>query len=140
MKHNPYLANIILAAELTVIFLAYLLIRAFTPAAVFPRITVPSLVLLSAGSLAAEHYLSPSPPRHNIISTALAGLSFALLPCAAGFGTDLSPWMLFSVSAAVFGITEMLYIPIARRSRGPLSPAVNALCLYLASQCFQGLI
>jgi len=144
MKKNPYLVNLILAAELAVICLTVLLIRTYTPAAVIPHVSIPTLVLLSGSALAAEHYLSASEKREWFSTILLAGLSFTLLPYSAGVKTKLSPWMLFSVSTSVFGITALLYTAIGRRLNGQprsgLSPIVNAFCLYLASHCFQGLI
>ena len=144
MKKNPYLANFLLILELTAVCLVLLLIRAFSPALILPRVTIPALVLLSVIPLAAEVYLAPLPPRNSIVSVLLAGISFALLPRAAGTDLSLSPWLMFSVSSAVYGIAELLFSALGRRIRSGqqsfLSPAVHAFCLFLVSQCFQGML
>ena len=105
MKKNAYLVNILLAAELFVLCLTAVIIRTYTPSAIFPRFDIPFFVLLSVIPFTAEYYLSPSRHHDPIVTILLAGLTFCLLPYAAGIDPEMSAWMLFTVSSAVFGTT-----------------------------------
>lgn len=144
MKKNPYLVNILLTAELSVICAAMLLTQSIFPAAVLPRVSVPTLVLLTLLPLIAAHYLAPGFRQQLLPASLLAGLTYALLPLCVGWDTGLPVWLLFLAGGVVFGVTSQLYGSIRQRmASGPqsrLSPIVHALGLYLASQCLQGLL
>ena len=77
-------------------------------------------------------------------SLLLAGLTFTLLPLSAGWSAGLPLWKVFVAGTVSYGITEILYTSVLKRmasgSRAPLAPVVDGMLLWLASQCFQGML
>ena len=144
MKKNPYLVSILLTLEVGALCLITLLVGTFTPGVILPRISLPLLVLLSLIPQITVLYLAPNIHPPLLTTMVLAGVTFALLPLCANVDTNLSVWALFLTGTAVFGGVSLLYGSLARRmtacTKGPFTPAAQGLCLYLASQCLQGLI
>lgn len=144
MKKSPYFLNMLLILTVGTVCMAGLLIQAFAPAVILPRVTIPLLVLLSLIPLVIEYYLGINGTAPWVSRILLAGAAFALLPWCAGLQVGVPLWKMFLAGASVFGVTAMLYKSIGRRmASGPkavFSPVIQAFCLYLASQCLQGLL
>ena len=144
MKKNTYTLNTILAALLGAILLVCVLVRTFAPRIILPELDIPMLTLISLAALVLDHYLAPNAERCYICIPVFSALSFGLLPFAACFVGTMEAVKLGLVGAVVFTVTTWLFSSIAERiSSGPecrYAPAVSAMCLYLAAQCFMGIL
>ena len=127
-----------------ILCLIHVLVKAFSPGTILSPIGIPFFVAVSVTALVLECYLVGSVHREWLVSVIFAGATFTFLPVFAGWSIDLPLWKLFIAGMFVFGVTDVLYRSIGKRmSSGPsskLAPFANGLILYLASQCFQGLL
>ena len=144
MKNRNYTSNVALSVVLGVFLLICVLIRTFNPMAVLPKLDVPTVVALSLVALLAAHYLAKANEACDVISLVLAALTFGVLPFAASFVTVAEALKLALVGGVVFTVTTLLFTSIQDRlSSGPAAkaaPVLSALGLYLAAQCFAGII
>ena len=141
MKNNLYFRNIALTVLLGLALAVCTVIRAFAPYAVLPRLDVPNMVLLSMAALVADHYLTGSSKKVTVFTFIGATVSFAVLPWIAGCA---DVWKLALVGGIVFTVSTWLFDSVQDRlSSGPAAkaaPVLSALGLYLAAQCFAGMI
>lgn len=144
MKNNKYFLNTALAAVVGVALAVCVLLRTFFPAIVLPQLSIPNMVLLSLIALLLDHYLAKSAKRCWICIPVFACLTFGLLPFAASFVGVLDALKLAAVGCVTFTVTTWLYTSIqSRLASGPVAkaaPVLSTLGLYLASQCFAGLL
>lgn len=144
MKRKSLLGNTLLTAVVGVFCLAAVLLHAFAPAVILPRLDLPMLVLLSLIALTGERYLAPNQDRPWILAILLGGAAFALLPWCAGLAEGKTVWKLFLAGAAVYGVGAFLYDSMSQRLAttqvGRLAPAVSAFILFLACQSLAGLL
>lgn len=125
--------------------LAAVLYRVFLSAAVLPAVGLPAAAACSLLALAAEAYLSKGVPRRNWGLTLLLGaLTFGLLPWAAGLTAGTEAVRFAVVGGAAFGALTFLFTSLRERlASGPsgrLAPLVTAGILFLACQCFAGML
>ena len=144
MKKTTFLLPVILTAVLFVALLAGMLVEIFMPAVILPPLNIPNIVLLSLVALLLEHLLSKN-SQHCYVCVVLFGVAaFAVLPLMAGFACIHDFWKLGLVGGAVFTLTAFLFTSAAKRLKtGPKAPAalvVTCLGIYLASQCFAGIL
>lgn len=144
MRKNPYLINILHILVVASTCLGGILMGTFWPEMVLVRVSIPLLVLLSLLPIVLETYLSKEKERNLAINILLAGVTFVALPISAGGNVELAYWKLFLAGGVTFGITDCLYQSLSERmalgTGGKLAPAMNGVLLFLASQCFQGLL
>ena len=144
MKNKTYILNTLLAAVLGAALLACVLVRTFLPRIILPELDVPNMVLISLVALVIDHYAAPGAKRCYICIPLFAAVNFGLLPFAACFVGVLDALKLALAGGVIFTITTWLYSTIQDRlSSGPVAkaaPIVSALGLYLAVQCFAGMI
>ena len=144
MKNKTYILNTILIAVLGIAALAAALVRTFAPIVIIPELNIPNMVALSLAALLLDHYVAPGAKRCYICIPVFSALTFGLLPFAACFVGAVEAVKLGLVGAVVFTVTTWLFSSIAERiSSGPecrYAPAVSAMCLYLAAQCFMGIL
>lgn len=144
MKNKTYILNTLLAAVLGVLLLGAVFVRAFAPAIIIPEWNIPSLVLVSLLALVLDHYLAPGAKRCYICIPVFSAVTFGLLPWAAGFAGAGESLVSGLIGGIVFTVTTWLYSSIQDRlSSGPAAkaaPILSALGLYLAAQCFAGMI
>ena len=144
MKENRYFRNTTLTAALAVGLAVCLTVRAFQPMAVLPKLDIPNMVLLSMAALLADHYLLPGRKRCDVLTLLLAALSFGLLPWAAGFADGIQALKLAAIGGVTFWVSAWLFASVQDRlSTGPAAkaaPVFSALGLYLAAQCFSGIL
>lgn len=144
MKNKTYLLNTFLAAVVGIYLLVCLFVRAFFPAVILPKANIPNLVLLSLIALVLEHYLVPGAQRCYICIPVFSALTFGLLPFAASFMGGMEALKLALVGGVTFTVTTWLFTTIQERlSSGPAAKAsafFSAVSLYMAAQCFMGLI
>lgn len=144
MKNKTYMLNTLLAGIFGVYLLAAIVVRTFCPQIILPKANIPNLVLVSLVALVLDHYLVPDAKRCYICIPVFAALTFGLLPYAAAFATPFEALKLAIVGAVVFTVTTWLFTTIQERlSSGPAAKAsafFSAVSLYMASQCFIGMI
>ena len=144
MKKNTYLLNTLLAVVLGGALLIAVLVRTFAPIIIIPALDIPNMVLVSLAALLLDHYLAPGAKRCWICIPVLSVVTFGLLPFAACFVGAAEAVKLAVLGGVVFTATAWLFTSIQDRlSSGPAckaAPVVSAFGLYLASQCFMGIL
>ena len=144
MKNKTYFLNTMLAAVTFVVLLAAVLTRTFVPAVVLPQLSIPNLVAVSLVALLLDHYIAPGAKRCYICIPVFAALTFGLLPYAAAMASPMEALKLALVCGVTFTVTTWLFSTIQERlSSGPAAKAsafFSAVSLYIAAQCFMGLI
>lgn len=144
MKNKTYILNTILAAVMGIYLLIAVFVRTFCPAIILPKANIPNMVLVSLAALVLEHYLVPDAKRCYICIPVFAAITFGLLPYAACFVGVMEVVKLAVVGAVVFTATTWLFTTIQDRlSSGPAAKAsafFSAVSLYMASQCFMGMV
>ena len=144
MKKNQYFLNSALAVVLGIACVIAVLVRTFAPAALIPQLDIPNMAALSLATLLVDHYAAKGAKRCYICIPVFATLTFGILPFCAGFASILEAVKLAVLGGVVFTATTWIYTSLQDRlSTGPmakLAPLFSALGLYLAVQCFAGLI
>lgn len=144
MKSKTYILNTLLAAILGVVLLACVLVRTFLPRMILPELDIPNMVLVSLVALVADHYAAPGAKRCYICIPVFAAITFGLLPFAACFVGVLDALKLALAGGVIFTVITWLYTTMLDRlSSGPVAkaaPVISALGLYLAVQCFAGIL
>ena len=144
MKNNKYLLNTLLAVAVLLAAGTMMVLRTIQPAVILPKVNIPNLVLISLVALLGDHYLAPKADRCYICIPVLAAVTFGLLPFAAGIIGAGEILKVALVGAVVFTATTFLFTSMADRlSSGPKAHAaafLSAFGLYLAAQCFAGMI
>ena len=135
--------NLMLPLVLGLLLLTGKLVHTFVPMAILPKLDIPNLVLISLIALLLEHYFAEA-GRNNIITTLLlSALSFGLLLFASGF-VWLDCLKLAIAGGIVYTVTACIFDDmIERLSTGPeakAAPVLSAIGVYLAVQCFSGII
>lgn len=144
MKNNKYLLNTILAAVVFAACAIALIVRVWVPAAVIPVLNIPNMVALSVIALLLEHFLTKGNPRCYICIPVFGAITFGILPLMAGFACQHDFWKLGLVGGVVFTLTTFLFTAAQERLlTGPKAKAaalITGLGIYLAAQCFAGII
>lgn len=144
MKNNKYFLNTALAAVVGLALAVCVILRTFLPAIVLPQLSIPNMVLLSLVALLLDHYFAKGAKRCWICIPVFACLTFGVLPNVASFVRVWDALKLAAVGCVTFTATTWLYTSIqSRLASGPVAkaaPVLSALGLYLASQCFAGLL
>ena len=142
--NKTYRLNTLLAAVVAVTLLACVVLRAFCPTLILPKIDIPFIVLLSLIALVADHYLSPNATRCYICIPLFSALTFGVLPLAAFMVSVGEALILALVGGVTFTVTTLLFTQIQERlSSGPAAKAsafFSAVSLYMAAQCLAGII
>lgn len=144
MKNKTYTLNTLLTAVLAVLLLALVLIRAFAPNIILPQFDLIAIVGISLIALVLDHYLAPDAKRCYICIPLFAFAAFFLLPLAARLVTLENALWLGVKGGVIFTAATWTYTSIQDRlSSGPaakLAPVLSALGLWLAVQCFAGIL
>lgn len=144
MKNKTYILNTLLTAILGAVLLACVLVRTFLPRMILPELDIPNMVLVSLVALVADHYAAPGAKRCYICIPVFAAITFGLLPFAACFVGVLDALKLALAGGVIFTVITWLYTTMLDRlSSGPVAkaaPVISALGLYLAVQCFAGIL
>lgn len=144
MKKNQYLVNLLHILIVGMVCLAAVIVRAVCPGTVFAHISIPMLVLLTLIPMVLKFRFGENEKKNWMISTLIGGITFTVLPLCAGWELGMPVWELLIAGTAVFGITDILFssleLILTSGPCGRFAPETNALILYLASQCLQGLI
>lgn len=145
MQKTSIMLNILLAAVVGLASLAALLCRVFLPAAILPTVSLPAVAALVLLALVLECYLTKGLPQRDWgMTVLLGGLTFGLLPYAAGLTAGGEAVRLAAVGGAVFLVLTFLFTSLRERlssgHAGPLAPLVTGGVLFLACQCLIGMV
>ena len=144
MKKTTYLLPVMLTSVVFVALLVGMLVQIFLPAVILPSLNIPNMVLLSLVALLFEHLIAKNNPRCYVCVVVFGVVIFALLPLMAGFACVHDFWEFGLVGGIVFAMTTYLFTSAVKRLKtGPKAPAalvLTCLGIYLASQCFAGII
>lgn len=144
MKQNRYFLNALFAAVVAAACLAILLLWAFAPDFILPELNLTMVVALALIALVLERYLAPKAGRCWAGNILLGAATLGLLPWCAGLATGPQVMELVLWGGVTFAATLFLYTSMTRRlASGPsgrLSPLFSALGLFLAAQCFTGIL
>lgn len=144
MKQNKYLLNTLLTAVLFAAMLTAFVLRAVQPSVVLPPLNIPNMALISLLALVPDAYLTRGTKRCWPWVAILSAAAFALLPLAAGFANGNSFWKIGLTGGAVFTVSTWLFDAIQQRlssgEKATPAPLLTALGLYLAAQCFAGIL
>ncbi len=144
MNKKKDLLGIFLAAVTGTALLTALILRAFLPRLILPKLDAGSVVLLILAALLLDFYTVGGSRRDFRLIPLYGAFVFGVFPYAASITSPLAALTLALLGAAAFTVVTFLFDSIADRlSSGPaskLAPAVGALGLYLAAQCLMGII
>ena len=144
MKNNKFLLPVILVVVLFAALLTGMLMQIFIPAVILPPLNIPNMVLLSVVALVVDHFFTKGSQRCYVCVALFSLAAFAVLPLMAGFACVHDFWKIGLVGGITFTITTFLFSSAIQRLRtGPKTPAaviLTALGIYLAAQCFAGII
>ena len=144
MKEKTYFLNTFLAIVLGAALVAEVLVRTFAPNFIIPNPDIPNLVLASLAALVLDHYVTGGAKRCWFCVPVLGAVTFGLLPWCACFVVVEDAIKLGIIGGIVFTVTTLLFTSMQDRiSTGPAAkaaPLFSALGLYLAVQCFAGMI
>ena len=142
--NKTYMLNTLLAAVLGIWLLVCVAVRAFCPTMILPELDIPCLALISLIALVLDHYFVKDAKRCYICILVFAVLAFGLLPAAAFMVSGWEAVKLALVGGVTFTVTTFLFTSIQDRlSSGPAAKAsafFSAVSLYMAAQCFAGMI
>ena len=144
MKNKTYFLSALLAAVVFVALAVEVVVRSVAPMWILPPLNIPNVTALCLLALLLDHYLAPGAQRCYLCIPVFAALTFFLLPLVSGYADVLGSCRLALVGAVVFTAVTWLFTSIQDRlSTGPacrLAPILSALGLFLAAQCFAGII
>lgn len=144
MKDKTFFLNTALAVIMGILLLAAVLVQVFAPIVMEASVDIPDLVLICLAALLADHYLAAGAKRCYVWNLLLAVVTFGILPWAAGVVAIGAAWKLALVGGVVFTAVTWLFTSMQERMHsGPgskVTPIVCAFGLYLAAQCFAGMI
>ena len=144
MKNKKHVLNTTLAVVVGAALAVCVVLRTLVPAIVLPQFSIPNLVALSLIALYLDYVIAKETKRCWVCVAVFSALTFGLLPYAASFVGGWDALKLAGVGCAVFTVTTFLYSSILNRiASGPVAkaaPLISAFGLYLASQCFAGIL
>ena len=144
MKENKFFLNTALALVMTLALLVCMILRTLSPLFVLPVLNIPNMAALSLVALLLDHYIAPKAKHCYICIPVFALATFGLLPWAASFVPLMEAAKVAVVGCIVFTLITWLYSSMLDRiSTGPAAkaaPILSAFGLYLAFQCFAGII
>ena len=142
MKKESMILNTLLAVVLGVGLLTGMVWRAFQPNVVLPDLDIPAMAALVLIALVLEYLLTGTKKRAWVMQIVLAAVTFAVLPWAA----DLPYMSLMTVvcGTAVFAALTWMFdfatdrLEVTADCKYAVIP--TAFVMYLACQCFMGMI
>lgn len=142
MEKKTMILNALLAATLGAGLLVGMIWRAFQPNVVLADLDIPAMAAIVLIALLIEYFVTGLQKRAWVLQTILAAVTFAVLPWA----VDI-PYAGIKVAicgAVVFAVLTWIFDSVAQRldvttdCKGAMVP--TAFVLYLACQCFMGMI
>lgn len=116
-----------------------MLLRAFWPAFILPRLDSSALLILSLAALVLDHYFSKEKARIYWFISIFSFLIFGLFPWLACFTTMIEALHTAIMGTVIFTVATLLFDSIQKRlSTTPVSkaaPLISAFGIFLAAQC-----
>ena len=148
MKAVTFKLNTVLAAVAGALCLLAVLLRTFAPITVqLPNIDIPCLAAVSLIAIVVDCYLDwkKLTPHCWALTAVMAFLTFWLLPWAAGLCSGVGEALRLGVIAGLlFTAMAFLFTSIWERlnsgKAGFLAPVCIGAVMYLACQCFAGML
>ena len=144
MKNSKYFFNAILIVVVFLVMAVFMTLKLIQPAVILLPLNIPNMVLLCLVALLIEYYVAPGNERCYIYIPVMSALTFGILPLMAGFACVHTFWKFGLVGGVVATATVWLFTSMSDRLlSGPKAKAAAALSafgLYLAAQCFAGII
>ena len=141
--NKRYFSNTVLVAVLAVVLAVCRVLRTCIPFGVLPELDIPNMVLLSGVALLLDHHFG-SQRKNDLWLFLFAAVTYGILPVAAGFAQLTQSWKLALTGGVLFWVVSWIFGSIEDRlTTGPAAkaaPALSVLGLYLAAQCFGGMI
>lgn len=136
---NTYRLNTFLAVVTGLVFLAYLVVQTYAPAAILPPVDLMLVSGITLLALVLEHYSGVRVERRNWpVVLLLSTVTFALLPLAAGLLTSQALLRFALVGCVTFAVLTFLFTAICERlasgPAGKVAPVLSAGILFLAVQ------
>lgn len=142
MEKKSMILNTLLAVGLGAGLLVGMVWRAFQPNVVLADLDIPSMAAIVLIALVLEYLVKGTQKRAWAVQIVLAAVTFGVLPWAADLPT--AGVKLMGCGTAVFAVLTWLFDCVAQRMevtterKGAMVP--TAFILYLACQCFMGMI
>lgn len=142
MEKKTMILNALLAATLGAGLLVGMIWRTFQPNVVLADLDIPAMAAIVLIALLIEYFVTGLQKRAWVLQIILAAVTFAVLPWAADI-----PYAGIKVAicgAVVFAVLTWIFDSVAQRldvtteCKGAMVP--TAFVLYLACQCFMGMI
>lgn len=144
MNEKKYTLNTLLAVVVGAFLLGCVITRTVFPMVILPEANIPNLVLLSLIALVLDHYLAPDAPRCYICIGMFSAITFGLFSFLSAYATLGEAVKLAIAGGIVFTATTWVFTAIQERlSSGPAAKAsafFSAVSLYMAAQCFMGIL
>ncbi len=144
MKNKSYFVHLSLMIVLTAVLVTITLVHTFLPQFIIPKATIPNLSLISVVALLIDHYAAKGAKRCYILIAVFAFLSFFLLPYLASYAPVCESLKIAIAGMVIYTLFAFIFTTSADRlSTGPkakLAPVLTAVFLFLAAQCFEGMI
>ena len=141
--NKRYFSNTVLVAVLAVVLAVCRVLRTCIPFGVLPELDIPNMVLLSGVALLLDHHFGGQ-RKNDLWLFLFAAVTYGVLPVAAGFAQLTQSWKLALTGGVLFWVVSWIFGSIEDRlTTGPAAkaaPALSVLGLYLAAQCFGGMI
>ena len=140
--NKKYTLNTLLPVVLGIYLLVSVVVRTFWPRMILPVLDIPMITAISLATLLIDHYLAPGAERCYICIPVFAAITFGLLGFGALLGIAAAAQLAVKGCIVFTACTWLFTSMVDRMSTGPAAkaaPMVNALCLYLAVQCFMGM-
>lgn len=144
MNKKYDLLGILLAVVTGLSLFIAMLLRAFLPQVILPRLDGLNIILLSLVALVLDWYLNKQKSRTYWVIPIYSVLIFGLLPWTACFLTGLEALKTAVLGGVIFTVVTLAFDNMTNRlSSGPVAkaaPAISALGLYLAAQGIAGIL
>ena len=143
MKNRTTILNSALAAVLGIALLVSVLVKTMCPQMILPKYNIPYIAAISLVALVITSFIHTE-EGCLVCEAILAGITFGVMPWAAGVITASAIFKYALGGAIVFAILNEMFQAMAKKmdlagaSKAAVIPA--SFVLYLACQCFAGWI
>ena len=141
--NKKYTLNTILPVVLGAYLLVTVIVRTFWPRMILPVLDLSMITAISLVALLIDHYLAPGAERCYICIPVFAAVTFGLLSFGAYLGIAAAAALAVKGCIVFTAATWLFTSMVDRLSTGPAAkaaPFVSAIGLYLAVQCFMGML
>lgn len=144
MDKKRDLLGIILASTVGIAILSAMLIRAFQPQIIIPKLDASAVVLLSVIALLIDYYFVKMSRRVYTLIPLYAALIFGIFPWVGCFMSPINAVISALLGAVIFTVVTFVFDSIINRmsisKATKIAPLVVGFGIYLSSQCLIGII